>query len=284
MLSERLGKVVLESGMTQADFSAATGIALERLKNLVNGRVHRLKDEEAEAIQRRFGYRDIWLREGKGAQRLTKDEQALLCGDKAMLPALGRVSRLVMKLGVKDPRAIEFTQRIAVAAASGNEQDLDAALSQWITETQKPSGVAMNDSDFVFVPKFDLAASAGNGLLVHDESVVDHLAFKRDWVQRSLGLDPACLALIDARGDSMCPTINSGDLLLLDTRQGQVRSEGVYVINLNGALLVKRIRIKLSGIVDVVSDNPQYGCESVSGEELDRLLFVGRVVWHGRKF
>lgn len=137
--------------------------------------------------------------------------------------------------------------------------------------------------EFIHVPRYDVQASAGNGSLVHDESVVDHLAFKRDWVVRTLGLDPKRLALIDVAGDSMSPTINDGDLILLDTRPEQSRTEGIYVINLCGSLLVKRIRMRLSGVVDVVSDNERYGTETISGEQLTSLQIVGRVVWQGRR-
>ena len=137
--------------------------------------------------------------------------------------------------------------------------------------------------EFIHVPRYDVQASAGNGSLVHDESVVDHLAFKRDWVVRTLGLDPKRLALIDVAGDSMSPTINDGDLILLDTRPAQSRTEGIYVINLGGSLLVKRIRMRLSGVVDVVSDNERYGTETISGEQLTSLQIVGRVVWQGRR-
>ena len=141
-----------------------------------------------------------------------------------------------------------------------------------------------SDADeYVYVAKYDVQASAGNGAVIHDESVVDHLAFKRNWITRTLGLDPKSLALIDVAGDSMSPTINDGDLILLDTRPAHVRAEGIYVINLAGALLVKRLRMRLSGVVDVVSDNERYGTETISGEQLASLQIVGRVVWQGRR-
>lgn len=140
-----------------------------------------------------------------------------------------------------------------------------------------------NADEYVYVAKYDLHASAGNGAVIHDESVVDHLAFKRNWITRTLGLDPKSLALIDVAGDSMSPTINDGDLILLDTRPEHVRAEGIYVINLAGALLVKRLRMRLSGVVDVVSDNERYGTETISGEQLASLQIVGRVVWQGRR-
>lgn len=138
-------------------------------------------------------------------------------------------------------------------------------------------------SAYIQVPHYDVRASAGNGSVVHEENVVDHLVFKRDWVMRSMGLDPRRLALIDVRGDSMSPTINDGDLILLDTREGQQTTEGIYAINLAGGLLVKRLRLRLSGAVEVVSDNERYGTETINGDQLAQLHIVGRVVWQGRR-
>ena len=120
-------------------------------------------------------------------------------------------------------------------------------------------------------------------MVVHDEAVVDHLAFRKDWLTRALGLDPKRVALVEVSGDSMSPCLNDGDLILIDTRVGPVKSEGIYVINLASALLVKRLRLRLSGVVDVVSDNERYGSESISGEQLAQLQVIGRVVWQGRR-
>ena len=73
------------------------------------------------------------------------------------------------------------------------------------------------------------------------------------------------------------------DLVLLDTRPGMGYSDGIYVIQLQGALLCKRLHFKLTGVVEVMSDNKAYATEVVSAEELGRLTVVGRVVWHGRR-
>ena len=150
-------------------------------------------------------------------------------------------------------------------------------------QPSKPIEPGQAANDYVYVPRYDVQASAGNGAVVHDESVVDHLAFRRDWVTRTLGLDAQHLALIDVSGDSMAPTIGDGDLILIDTRPRPVKSEGVYVINLHSALLVKRLRLRISGEMDVVSDNPLYGTETVNGDQLGQLQIVGRVVWQGRR-
>lgn len=316
MLKDRIAKVFAESGeRTQAAFAASVGMDLDRFKNMLGGRVARLRPEEARAIQQRHGWRESWLTDGKGAQRLTREEQALLSGESPPLPALRRASELLAAQGVSDPSAIDCMQRLYIAAAQHDTDAMDGAMTgllrllddskRLMAASKTPAAVhlvrdgngyasppLMTSSpapaygpanEFVYVAKYEVAASAGNGAVVHDEAVVDHLAFKRSWITQTLGLDPLHLALIDARGDSMSPTIESGDLLLLDTRKGGAKSEGVYVINLAGALLVKRLRIKLSGTVEVMSDNPKYSSESISGSELERLVLVGRVVWHGRK-
>lgn len=159
-------------------------------------------------------------------------------------------------------------------------------------EEQKTLGVALNDQmseekrlkEYLFVPRYDVRASAGGGSIISDESVVDHLAFKREWITQSLGCQPDKICVIQVRGDSMTPTINDADLLLLDMREISQRTEGVYVIQLDGSLLVKRISYKINGSVEVISDNARYGTQTLTEKQGKDLAFIGRVVWHGRKF
>jgi phage repressor protein C with HTH and peptisase S24 domain/plasmid maintenance system antidote protein VapI len=274
MLSEKISQALAHikktTGIkTQEEAALAVGISPSRLKNMVTGRVKKLTTDEALGFQHRYGIRVVWWTNDEAPMLLTE-------GEAAVMPALNDMrlaTEETVKLGLSDAHA-----RVVAELLMNVRRGDGRSVAQQLETLTKGS-----DAGYVYVPRFDLAASAGNGAHIHDEAVVDHLAFRRDWVQRALGLDPTSLALIDARGDSMSPTIENGDLLLLDTRNGQSRSDGIYVINLAGALLVKRLRIKLSGTVEVMSDNPKYSSEAVSGSELDRLVLVGRVVWHGRK-
>ena len=47
MLSEKLGKVLGESGLTQSEFAQKAGIDYERFKNMLHGKVQRIKPDEA---------------------------------------------------------------------------------------------------------------------------------------------------------------------------------------------------------------------------------------------
>lgn len=136
---------------------------------------------------------------------------------------------------------------------------------------------------FVLVPRYEVSASAGGGAVIHSEQIVDYLSFRTDWIRNNLGLSEKHLALINVLGDSMETTLSNGDLILVDLRTNRVVDNSVYVLKLNGSLIVKRIQRKLDGSVVVKSDNNKYEPETVSGDMLEGLNIVGRVVWCGRR-
>ncbi len=133
---------------------------------------------------------------------------------------------------------------------------------------------------FTLVPRYAVQASAGPGLEVHSEQIVDHLAFKTEWLRAAMGLDPHKLALITARGDSMEPAIGDGDLLLLDMREIRTLDPSIYVVRMDQSLIAKRLQRLLDGRIRIQSDNPLYGAEEVYPHEVQ---ILGRIVWIGRK-
>lgn len=139
------------------------------------------------------------------------------------------------------------------------------------------------DGDYVHIPRFEVAASAGGGAMVHSEQIVDYLSFRADWVRSVLGVSVGDLALISVIGDSMEPSLSEGDVVLLDMTTRSVLDGSIYALQLNGGLLVKRIQRMLDGSLVVKSDNARYDTEIVSEENAERLKIIGRVVWVGRR-
>ena len=137
--------------------------------------------------------------------------------------------------------------------------------------------------DFAALPRYDVRASAGHGVAVHSEQIVDHLAFRRDWLRGQFGIAQADVALIEIYGDSMEPTLSNGDLVLIDTRVERVVGSSVYVLQHNGHLLAKRIQQMMDGSLVIKSDNPAYVPEVVPAEQAADVRVVGRVVWSGRR-
>lgn len=148
-------------------------------------------------------------------------------------------------------------------------------------------GADVDDSatggEFVHIPRYDVEASAGGGVVVESEQVVDYLSFRAEWVRNSLGVSVRDLALISVIGDSMEPTLSEGDVVLLDMTTKGVMDGSIYALQLNGGLLVKRIQRKLNGSIVVKPDNPRYDTEIISEDSADLLKIIGRVVWVGRR-
>lgn len=136
---------------------------------------------------------------------------------------------------------------------------------------------------FVQIPRYEVSASAGGGAVIHSEQIVDHLTFKADWVRNALGIPVSDLALINVKGDSMEPTLSNGDVILIDMGKDGFDDNAVYVLRLNGTLLVKRVKRNFDGSVLVSSDNAMYPPDTIKDDMVDTLNVVGRVVWCGRR-
>lgn len=138
-------------------------------------------------------------------------------------------------------------------------------------------------SAYAAAPRYDVRASAGVGAVVHSEQIVDHLAFRHDWLRAQFGVGRPDIALIEVYGDSMEPTLSNGDLVLIDTRVERIVGSSVYVLQHDGHLLVKRIQQMLDGALVIKSDNPAYAPEHVPAALAADVRVVGRVVWSGRR-
>ncbi|PTX02045.1 phage repressor protein C with HTH and peptisase S24 domain [Pararhodobacter aggregans] len=130
---------------------------------------------------------------------------------------------------------------------------------------------------------YDVQASAGNGVVVHDEQAVAQLAFPPGYLARLTSANPRDLKIISVKGDSMLPTLADDDVVMLDISKRDLSYDGLFVIRDGGdALLVKRIgRASQRGFVTIISDNRNV-YPSVE-KSLQDIEVVGRVIWRGGK-
>lgn len=146
-----------------------------------------------------------------------------------------------------------------------------------------PGLVTFPNSEFALLPRYNVAASAGFGRVVEEEGELERLAFRFDWL-REMGINPENAGLVTADGDSMDPTIPDGALMLVIRGENTpIRSGYIYVIVLNGEVLVKRVSRNIDGTIDLISDNALYPVQKVRQVDLDRLFIAGRVFWIGHK-
>jgi phage repressor protein C with HTH and peptisase S24 domain len=139
-----------------------------------------------------------------------------------------------------------------------------------------------SSESFVALPFYsEVAASAGPGKTAPSEYSDSVIAFTRDFLD-GLGANPDQCSVIRASGDSMHPSIPDGSLLTVDHSQTEVRNGHIMVISLGDDLLVKRIRRRLDGLVDLISDNNAYPPETIGRDMISQLRVVGRVVYFCR--
>ena len=133
------------------------------------------------------------------------------------------------------------------------------------------------------VMRSEVRASAGPGAIAGDERGRPYFAFDPRWLKAITAAPSSKLSLIRVEGDSMAPTLNADDDILIDRAacEEQLR-DGIYVLRVDDTLLVKRLAVHPVGRrVTVQSDNPAYGDLPDCG--LDEIECIGRVIWAGRR-
>lgn len=141
--------------------------------------------------------------------------------------------------------------------------------------------------DALMIKVMDIEASMGHGVSQLDhENVIMNMVVNESWLRRNASFSsPENLAIVTGIGDSMRPTFEDGDPLLVDRGVTEIRLDAIYVLSLGGELFIKRIQRRPDGSVLMISDNPVYPPHPITNGERDRFQVLGRVVmaWNSRR-
>jgi len=104
--------------------------------------------------------------------------------------------------------------------------------------------------------------------------------FPSRFVREELRTTENRIVILETSGDSMAPTILSGDRVIVDTGHRIPSPDGIYAIrDMFGSIVVKRLQVLRSGDpprMKVISDNENHPDEEVG---VDQIGIVGRVLW-----
>lgn len=90
---------------------------------------------------------------------------------------------------------------------------------------------------------------------------------------------------IHAVGDSMTPSIISGDLLFVNPGDKDITTGAVYVFLVGEETMVKRVESNpLSKELTLLSDNKQYAPIEIQQTDRDKINVIGRVIGNFKKF
>lgn len=140
-------------------------------------------------------------------------------------------------------------------------------------------------------PEIDVRAGAGYGnvgeqgvVTISAHGTVTGHRVTGEWVipehfyRHELNASPAGSLIMPILGDSMFPTLASGDRVIVDTYQDKFSADGIYVFDDgDGEPRVKRLSKVLFSEpeqVQIISDNPLHATQTV---DLSRVRVIGRV-------
>lgn len=103
--------------------------------------------------------------------------------------------------------------------------------------------------EYVYVPLMDVRAGAGAAAL-QDVSLVKQMhCFLADYLNEELGIAHEQLVLVQMAGAVTEPSIQTGDLVLVDLADRGVVSEGAHLVRVDQALAIKVLHRKPGRIV-----------------------------------
>ena len=163
------------------------------------------------------------------------------------------------------------------------EGQLFSEETKKVLKTKPESSIPDECQDtFHYIPLLRLKTAASNSLVVYkqDEKAEAVIAFARYWIKNKFYASAPNLRAMEVDGDSMEPTINHGDIILVDQSR-KTPSSGIYVIRIDDTLVVKRIQRKPDHIIKVMSDNKIYEDYEIDLTK-DSNEVIGKVIWYGR--
>jgi phage repressor protein C with HTH and peptisase S24 domain len=139
--------------------------------------------------------------------------------------------------------------------------------------------------DIVFVNRVRARPRAGTGGLETDGEFEGQYAFHRTFIERKGGGGAGSMAIFRIAGDSMKPTLEDGDLIMVNQNDTDIRTGYIYLLRMEKELMVKRLENRPGGILLIRSDNKEYKeIEIDMGAENVDVQVFGRMVWSCREY
>jgi len=146
----------------------------------------------------------------------------------------------------------------------------------WLLYNQAPESLIEATNRFFMVRYFsEVSASAGGGALNEDEAY-ESIVIEDNFAEHLGGKSELKnIEAINVSGDSMEPTFSYGDIIFINRSKKDIGRGGIFTINTEHGLFIKRIQRRIDGKIDIISDNKDYPTQT---SRLDEIEVVGRVV------
>ena len=200
--------------------------------------------------------------------------------------------RLTELRNIKNMSQKELSQKSGlsqsyIAMLEKGERNLNYKTMQQLAQALNinPQDLISNtpvNSDSISIKIIDAVACCGTGIEALHENIIGTWDIPLQKYRDFSTAKPENVYMLQVEGDSMSPTLNSGDWALADTSQNYISSDGLYLIRMASGLAVKRIQSGLNDIT-IKSDNPAYKDITASVGEI---TIIGKIIYtlNAKKF
>lgn len=143
-------------------------------------------------------------------------------------------------------------------------------------------GQACSGEEIILVPMVEARLSAGSGSFEASDDIKDRCPFQASFLHRKGNASQ--MVVMAVSGDSMSPTIEDGDTVLIDQSQIEPVPGKIFAVSVEGMIYLKRVNAKPGQLI-MASDNEAYEPLLVDtrGDLADTVRIIGRAVWWARE-
>lgn len=120
--------------------------------------------------------------------------------------------------------------------------------------------------------------SCGTGTSVYDDALITPIQLGIQLIKNVFNANPNNLKVFKASGDSMESTIFDGDLLLVDVSRKDFANGGIFLLTINDEWYCKRLKLKINGELEIISDNSHYEKEIKHPNDEIEIKIIGKVI------
>ncbi len=273
--TDRITKLVLarkpEIGPrgVKRDIANTCGISYEAVRQWFAGDTENIRNENLTALAEGYDTTVDWLLSGSGEPPRRK----------ATSSAAEKLLQMLQGKKLRPDQQQRLEQ--AVLDTLDDQPVVEAADNVIIADFSRKPLVG----DEIRIAHYDVQGAMGNGKVVQDFPEMFRDVTVSQQHLRELGVkykDPSHLKIITGDGQSMAPTIQNLDPLIVDASIREFTGDGIYAFTWQGLFYIKRLQLKGSDHFKMISDNTSHPPEDI---RVDETYIQARVllVWNAKR-
>lgn len=141
--------------------------------------------------------------------------------------------------------------------------------------------VEQSGGTHVVLPVFDARAHMGpDATLDIKKEIVNLMGLSIDWIHDNIrGTSTQDLSLLTGIDNSMSPTITDTTTMIIDNSVNEIKKDGVYVMDVEGQMFVKRVQRHVDGSITLISDDKKFPPLTAGPDDVPKIRVLGRAVY-----